>query len=159
MRRLRRRRRHHRQPGADQRTDGADGAAALDLKLHGLKGGHSGIDIFLQRGNAIQLMARALHAVSRDHAVRLAAFAGGTAHNAIPREAFATAVVAAADRDAVVAALEAQAAAIARELKTVEPDIALSVDDAEAPAECWDEATQPGAHPPADLAAARHRRR
>jgi dipeptidase D len=115
-------------------------AAALDLKLHGLKGGHSGIDISLQRGNAIQLLARALHAVSRHHALRLASFAGGTAHNAIPREAFATTVVAAADREDVVAALEEQVAAIAGELKTVEPDIALSVDDAETPAECWDEA-------------------
>jgi dipeptidase D len=118
-----------------------DGAAALDLKLHGLKGGHSGIDIFLQRGNAIQLMARALHAVSRDYPVRLASFAGGTAHNAIPREAFATVVVAAADREAVASALQEQVAAIAKELKTVEPDIGISVDTAEAPAECWDEAS------------------
>ncbi len=118
-----------------------EGAAALDLKLSGLKGGHSGIDIFLQRGNAIQLMARALHAVAGDHAVRLASFDGGTAHNAIPRESFATAIVAAADRDAVAAALEAQVAAIAKELKTVEPDVAVSVADAEVPAECWDEAT------------------
>ncbi len=117
------------------------GAAALDLKLSGLKGGHSGSDIFLQRGNAIQLMARALHAVSRDHAIRLASFAGGTAHNAIPRESFATAGVAAADRDAVAAALEAQVTAIARELKTVEPDVAISISAGEAPAECWDDAS------------------
>ena len=118
-----------------------EGAAALDLKLSGLKGGHSGIDIFLQRGNAIQLLARAIHAASRDHTVRLAALAGGTAHNAIPREAFATVVVAATARDAVAAALEAQVTAIARELKTVEPDTALSVEAAETPTECWDEAT------------------
>jgi dipeptidase D len=118
-----------------------EGTAALDLKLSGLKGGHSGIDIFLQRGNAIQLMARAIHAVSRDYDLRLAALAGGTAHNAIPREAFATVLVAATDSDAVAAALEAQVAAIARELKTVEPDAALSVDPADAPEECWDEAS------------------
>jgi dipeptidase D len=122
-------------------AEAPEGASALDLKLHGLKGGHSGIDIFLQRGNAVQLLARALHAVARDHDIRLASLSGGTAHNAIPREAFATAVVAAADRDAVAAALEAQVATIAKELKTVEPDVALSVDAAEAPAECWDEAT------------------
>ncbi|MFQ5350225.1 MAG: beta-Ala-His dipeptidase, partial [Thermoanaerobaculia bacterium] len=118
-----------------------ESAAALDLKLSGLKGGHSGIDIVLQRGNAVQLLARALHAVARDHSVRLASFAGGTAHNAIPREAFATAVVAATDRDAVAAVVEAQVAAIAKELKTVEPDIAISVEAAEVPADCWDEAS------------------
>ena len=114
---------------------------AVDFKLSGLKGGHSGIDISLQRGNAIQLMARALHAVSRDHAFHLASLEGGTAHNAIPRESFATALVAAGERDAVVAAMEAQVAASARELKTVEPDVALSVSDGDSPAECWDEAT------------------
>jgi dipeptidase D len=118
-----------------------EGAAALELKLSGLKGGHSGIDIFLQRGNAIQLMARALHAVSREYAIRLASLSGGTAHNAIPRESFATAVVAAADRDAVAKTLEEQVAAIARELKTVEPDVMLAIGAAEAPAECWDPAT------------------
>jgi dipeptidase D len=122
-------------------TPSPEGAAALDLKLGGLKGGHSGIDIFLQRGNAVQLMARALHAVSRDYPIRLAAFAGGTAHNAIPRESFATAVVAAADRDAVAAALEAQAVDIAKELKTVEPDLGLTVEPVDAPADCWDEAS------------------
>ena len=119
----------------------AEDNAALAVKLHGLKGGHSGIDISLQRGNAIQLLARAIHAVARDHPVRLAAFTGGTAHNAIPREAFATVVVAAGDRAAVGAALEAQVAAIARELKAVEPGIELAVDPAETPADCWDEAS------------------
>ena len=121
-----------------------EGAAALGLKLSGLKGGHSGIDIFLQRGNAIQLMARALHAVARDHGILLASFSGGTAHNAIPREAFATAVVKAEERDAVAAALEAQVADIAKELKTVEPDVALSVEPVEAPAACWDRASSDG---------------
>ncbi len=117
------------------------GTTALDLKLHGLKGGHSGIDIFLQRGNAIQLLARAIHAVSRDHAVRLAAFAGGTAHNAIPREAFATLIVETADNAAVEATLTAQVAAIQSELRTVEPTIDFSVSAADTPAECWDEAS------------------
>lgn len=118
-----------------------EGSAALELKLHGLKGGHSGIDIALQRGNAIQLLARALHAVARDHSVRLASFAGGTAHNAIPREAFATIVVAAADRDAVATALEEQMTAIGKELKTVEPGLAFAAAPADAPAECYDEAS------------------
>ncbi len=122
-----------------------EGAVALDLKLSGLKGGHSGIDIFLQRGNAVQLLARAIHAVSRDHAVRLAAFVGGTAHNAIPREAFATVVVAADDRDAIAAALGAQVGGIAGELKTVEPDTTFSVENKEAPAQCCDAASSQAA--------------
>ncbi len=118
-----------------------EGAAALELELTGLKGGHSGIDIFLQRGNAVQLMARALHAVAREHPLRLSAFAGGTAPNAIPRESSASAVVKAEERDAVAAALGAQVTDIANELKTVEPGLALSVAPVDAPAECWDAAS------------------
>jgi dipeptidase D len=70
------------------------GSTAVELKLHGMKGGHSGCDIHLQRGNAIKLLARAIYAVKlQGTQLSLAALQGGSAHNAIPREAFATVVV------------------------------------------------------------------
>lgn len=55
----------------------------------GLRGGHSGIDIHLGRGNAIKLLAEALRDLSAHSDVRLLSLHGGTARNAIPREAFA----------------------------------------------------------------------
>jgi dipeptidase D len=54
-----------------------------------LHGGHSGIDIHLQRGNAIKLLAEALRDLSAHTDVRLIEMKGGTARNAIPREAYA----------------------------------------------------------------------
>jgi dipeptidase D len=63
------------------------------IKLHGLKGGHSGLDIHLQRGNAIQLLARMIHAVARGTPGFLARIEGGNKRNAIPREAWATVVI------------------------------------------------------------------
>ncbi len=64
------------------------GDIAYKLSLTGLKGGHSGVDIHLQRANAIKLLFRFLkHAVAKHHA-RLAAVDGGSLRNAIPREAF-----------------------------------------------------------------------
>lgn len=56
------------------------------LDVSGLKGGHSGIDIHLGRGNAIRLLAEALNAFPD---IRLLSIEGGTARNAIPREAHA----------------------------------------------------------------------
>ncbi|MCG6892647.1 MAG: aminoacyl-histidine dipeptidase [Desulfobacteraceae bacterium] len=55
----------------------------------GLSGGHSGIDIHRQRGNANVLLARMLHALLPVIEYRLAEFHGGSAHNAIARDAVA----------------------------------------------------------------------
>jgi dipeptidase D len=63
--------------------------ALLQFEVSGLRGGHSGIDIHLGRGNAIKLLAEALRDLSAHTDVRLIALKGGTARNAIPREAFA----------------------------------------------------------------------
>ncbi|MBI5626216.1 MAG: aminoacyl-histidine dipeptidase [Nitrosomonadales bacterium] len=67
--------------------------ALLRFEVSGLRGGHSGIDIHLVRGNAIKLLAEALRDLSAHTDLRLIEMKGGTARNAIPREAFATCVL------------------------------------------------------------------
>lgn len=69
------------------------GDVAVCLSLSGLKGGHSGMDIHLGRGNAVKLMARFLKHVVVGYEARLASFDGGTLRNAIPREAEAVITV------------------------------------------------------------------
>ena len=61
----------------------------LRFDVSGLRGGHSGIDIHLQRGNAIKLLAESILDLSAHTDVRLIEMKGGTARNAIPREAYA----------------------------------------------------------------------
>ena len=63
--------------------------ALLRFEVSGLRGGHSGIDIHLVRGNAIKLLAEALRDLSAHTDLRLVEMKGGTARNAIPREAYA----------------------------------------------------------------------
>jgi dipeptidase D len=63
--------------------------ATVRFEVGGLRGGHSGIDIHLVRGNAIKLLAEALHDLSAHSDLRLIELGGGTARNAIPREAYA----------------------------------------------------------------------
>ena len=68
----------------------------LRFDVSGLRGGHSGIDIHLGRGNAIKLLAEALRDLSAHTDLRLIEMNGGTARNAIPRESFAVCALPAA---------------------------------------------------------------
>lgn len=72
--------------------DTPDGMAGIELKLTGLRGGHSGLDIHEDRGNAVKLIARSLGAL-KELGVALADFRSGDKSNAIPREGTATFVL------------------------------------------------------------------
>ena len=63
------------------------------ISLTGLKGGHSGLDINLGRGNANKILNQLLLQAAGKFDARLAHFEGGNLRNAIPREAFATVVI------------------------------------------------------------------
>jgi dipeptidase D len=116
-------------------------ATALRIRLAGMHGGHSGIDIHLQRGNAIQLLARALYAVSLSTPFELAGFEGGSAHNAIPREAMTEVVIRRNEKETFVEALEAELAGIRAEYQATEPDTLWEIDEIESPGQTWDRET------------------
>lgn len=116
-----------------------DGTEALRVHLGGLHGGHSGIDIHLQRGNAVRLLARILTAGSDAAGLRVTEFAGGNAHNAIPREAKATVVVEAAAAEAVGEAMTGEFDRILEELKSAEPKLKVSIETVDVPADAWDD--------------------
>ncbi|MBU0551499.1 aminoacyl-histidine dipeptidase [Myxococcota bacterium] len=101
-------------------------AHGLKVRLHGLKGGHSGLDINLGRGNAIQILARLLDGLGEGCAYQLLDLQGGTKHNAIPREAIACLAV--ADLAAFEAALEGFQAEIAEIYGVTEPGIAWEIE-------------------------------
>ncbi len=104
---------------------GADGRVALAIRLGGLRGGHSGVDIHLQRGNSIRILARALHALWLDHQFEMADFAGGNLPNAIPREASALVRVTRDERAGFERELAALLGAVKAELAAVDPDLTL----------------------------------
>lgn len=74
---------------AVETEDAPPGYALLHFEVSGLRGGHSGIDIHIGRGNAIKLLAEALRDLCAHTDMRLVEIRGGSARNAIPREAFA----------------------------------------------------------------------
>lgn len=61
------------------------GFQAYEIMVTGLKGGHSGLDIHIQRANAIRLLGQFLQKIS--FPFQIATISGGSLRNAIPREA------------------------------------------------------------------------
>lgn len=57
------------------------------LSATGMMGGHSGMDIDKHRANANVILARTLNQLKQKNKIRLISISGGTAHNAIPRDA------------------------------------------------------------------------
>ncbi|MCU4154724.1 aminoacyl-histidine dipeptidase [Carboxylicivirga sp. A043] len=117
-------------------------SVAFKLSMTGLKGGHSGMDIVLGRGNANKLMFRFLKfAVANDEA-RLASIDGGSLRNAIPREAFAVVTVPAENADDFIESLEEYEEIYKSEFGSVEPDLSFTAEKTDLPVSIIDEVTQ-----------------
>ncbi|SHE39637.1 dipeptidase D [Marinitoga hydrogenitolerans DSM 16785] len=65
----------------------------IRLKVFGLQGGHSGMEIIKQRGNANKLLGRVLYDLNKKIKVECASINGGDKSNAIPREATAELII------------------------------------------------------------------
>jgi len=103
------------------------GYTAYRMEVKGLRGGHSGLDIVQNRGNAIRLVARALDSAAVAMPLALVALEGGDKHNAIPREAWATIAVRSADAEAFSTLCKAQNDAFRTEFASAEPELSLTI--------------------------------
>ncbi len=107
------------------------GYEAVALTVKGLKGGHSGIQIGYQRGNANRLLFRFLRQTSQEWL--LASVDGGGLRNAIPREATAVLLVKnAADFATEVANYEK---VVIAEFENIEDSISIFAESCPMPAE------------------------
>lgn len=103
----------------------------LSLVIEGLKGGHSGVDIHLGRGNANKVLTRILFELSPAYQVRLVSIDGGSLRNALPREASAEILVPTAQVSDFKADVTKLTNLFKQELAAVEPDLAVFVDPGE----------------------------
>ena len=113
-----------------------EGSTVLDLRLSGLRGGHSGMEIHLQRGSSVQLLARALYAAGSLH---LGGFQGGNKQNALAREASARVILPPGRRAAFTEAIEKEMAGIKEEYGPVEPDLRFEISEGNASESVWTE--------------------
>ena len=123
--------------GVDVVADGSyqigtpcDNMVGLKVKLSGLTGGHSGMDIHLGRGNANKLMNRALRGLGR---IRLAEIDGGGLRNAIPRESVAVIALPKNNLAEAKSRLQELQQALAVEYATTDPNLKLSWEECEVP--------------------------
>lgn len=83
-------------------------ATGWEIKVSGLRGGHSGVQIHERRANAIKVLVTALEAArAAGVQFRLVSVRGGKAHNAIPRDATAVVTVSPEQEAALHAAVAA----------------------------------------------------
>lgn len=99
----------------------------VTVALKGLQGGHSGADIHKERGNALYLLARVLKHASKTVDFNLCDMNGGTVDNAIPREAFATVVVAADQVDAFLYSIKTSEQKLQNEYVKRDPGLYVEV--------------------------------
>lgn len=97
------------------------------VQVKGLKGGHSGLDIHLGRGNSNFILFRLLYAASQSSDMRIAELEGGNMRNAIPREASAMIVVPRSQETGLLKTLEKTAKTVKAELRSREPDLKIEM--------------------------------
>jgi len=119
-----------------------EGTVAFNLNVTGLKGGHSGMDIILQRGNSNQVFFRLLREAYQTVGARLASVDGGSLRNAIPRETFGVLIVDASKTGELKKKIETEFQVIKNELSATEPGMKAVLVETGVPASLIDLQTQ-----------------
>lgn len=78
----------------------------IEIRIHGLLGGHSGSEIHRQRGNAHKMMGRLLNGIASDTDINIISVVGGTKDNVISSES--TAIILVQAKDAAKVLLKAE---------------------------------------------------
>jgi dipeptidase D len=112
--------------------------SAYRIKVSGLKGGHSGVDIHLGRGNAIRVLGNALQRILEKLPIAVADVKGGSAHNAIPREASAIVVLDGAREQDLRSTIAEFATETQTDFGNFDPGVQVAVESASAPAQVMD---------------------
>ena len=102
---------------------------SLIVKVSGLRGGHSGVDIHEQRGNAIKLLTRMLWKAGDDFRFYLTEIKGGDKHNAIPREAYAKISIEKSEKNKFISTIKGEEKNIFEEIKPIDPKFKLDIED------------------------------
>jgi dipeptidase D len=113
---------------------------AWRIKVSGLQGGHSGIDINKGRGNAVRILGRVLGTLMGNMPVAIAAINGGSKRNAIPREASAIVVIEAARVEDVKEVVGAVEAAVRMDLGAFDAGLCITLERAARPEQVWADA-------------------
>jgi dipeptidase D len=116
------------------------GDSGWRIKVFGLKGGHSGVDIHQGRGNALRILGGLLQNLMNILPLEIANLTGGSAQNAIPREASAIVALDSASVEKLKAAVSKLESEHKADLGGFDSELQISVDKVERPAKAIDDA-------------------
>jgi dipeptidase D len=116
----------------------ASAGSAWRIKVSGLKGGHSGVDIHEGRGNALRIMGGLLQVLLNKLPIEIAGVNGGSAQNAIPREAAALVVLDPARENELKSLVATAEAGYKADLGEFDSGVQITVEKAERPASVLD---------------------
>lgn len=100
-----------------------EGSVGYSIKVKGLNGGHSGMDIHKGLGNANKIMNRLLFDGFDNFGLQIAEINGGSLRNAIPRESTAKVIIASVYDEAFVFDMQQIVNEIKAEFQTTEPNL------------------------------------
>lgn len=104
---------------------------SVTVKVSGLRGGHSGVDIHEQRANAVKLLARMLWKATDNHEFFISEVKGGDKHNAIPREAYAQVSIPKPNKNKFISDLKSEEKGIFEEIKPIDPKFKIEIENIE----------------------------
>lgn len=112
------------------------------IKVKGLNGGHSGMQIHEGLGNSNKLLSRLLFDAQENFGVQISEIDGGGLRNAIPRESKAIVAIGSSKENEFLKALKAHASDIKKEFKTMEPDLVINFEKCQVPNKVMDNDVQ-----------------
>jgi dipeptidase D len=111
-----------------------EGLSGYKISVNGLIGGHSGLVIHENRGNALKLLTNTLDAIPGNWG--LVDLTGGDKHNAIPRQSEAL-VASSLSLEGLQAVADKVLAGFAQEFGNIEPDTSITVEAAPVAEKAW----------------------
>ncbi|MCM8568347.1 aminoacyl-histidine dipeptidase [Gramella jeungdoensis] len=100
---------------------------SYSVKVKGLMGGHSGMDIIKGLGNANKLMNRLLVNTAEDFKLRISEIDGGGLRNAIPRESEAIIALPETEEESFKKEFESRVRDIKSEYASLEPNLSIEL--------------------------------
>lgn len=99
------------------------------LRIRGLKGGHSGMEIDKGRANSNKLMGRILMELNSLVDFKVASINGGSKHNAIPREMDVVILIKAEDKAKIQEKLTELGETFKNEFRTPDPEVRIEFEE------------------------------
>ncbi|KVV15645.1 aminoacyl-histidine dipeptidase [Flavobacterium sp. TAB 87] len=114
------------------------------IRVKGLNGGHSGMDIHKGLGNANKIMNRLLFDAFENFGLQIAEVNGGGLRNAIPRESEAKVIISEMFDEAYIFDMQEIINDIKEEFKTTEPNLVIEIEKCDLPNKVMDLGVQEG---------------